>query len=1082
MTISASNKLRTIGGASVIALSAGFAVPALAQSAPAPLAAAPAAPTTPAQPGTTVQCAELQTDIFTCLPGTDPDGVGEDPFANDPADPIRVIVREDAFVTGSTGFASGASVTGDIGTIVTNFGSIVGGANGAVILNNDSILNNVGFISSDFAVGVRTLENVLIRNSGTIYGNSTAALISGFHGTAIINQGLIQNDAGRTIFVGGDVDPSTVTTITNEETGSIFGTADNANVIEVNDNMVLENAGLIQAFGANSSAIASGNEFDLINTGNIVNESGATIVANALADLRNNAGGLIEARDGSAISLTTSGSRVINTGTIIANGLGAVNAGSTTDISVINNGVMTAATQTIRAGDNLLVVNRGTLSADGGFAIATTANFELRNLGSITADGNAVRATDNAVIQNTGGSITSASNRGLLLAGTSTVTNDGSSSISGTVGVDALAAIDMTNAGVITSTDGDAISGEDDVTLNNSGTVTANGGDAVELNNGTITNSGSLVSASSAAGERSAGVRFDVSAVDSTVTNEAGGLISGEIGIFVDNANTAAQTVANFGTITGGIGEAIVLGSGADEFQQWTGAVVNGNVRLGDDDDTFILEGTMSSITGSVLAGNGNDTAILGGTLDADNLDSFETISLGQLFDLTVSGARTLTGATSVDGNVTFGLGVDSLAVDGDVDLAGGNITVQTPLDAALLGQTLSLITATGTLSDSGTTFTIIDDDLLVDYTRIAGTADIQVTGVDPLIGSGDRNVVAIGNALFNGISANTLSAANFAALNGLADANALEDALLDALPSLSDGVGREIFETSSAASDALDRHLAQEESSIWGQIIVRGADQDALSQSAAGYDADETIFTLGGDFALGDSIVIGALASYADIEINDTTTGTSSVQSEVESVKVGLYTGIQLFDRGFFNAEVSYLTGSVDTASSGFFGPIVSNYDFDGIAGRATLGYDLIEDENVWLTPSIGVNLANINFDDTVETGGFGFNVERGDAEYFELRAGVELGSQISEKVTGFVKGTVIHDTVDTVRSFRLSSAQLPTFFAELPVRSQDRFELAVGLDAELADNVSVGVGYLGDYGDGYTGHAGRATLRIGF
>ncbi|MFL0357286.1 autotransporter outer membrane beta-barrel domain-containing protein [Erythrobacter sp. GH1-10] len=509
---------------------------------------------------------------------------------------------------------------------------------------------------------------------------------------------------------------------------------------------------------------------------------------------------------------------------------------------------------------------------------------------------------------------------------------------------------------------------------------------------------------------------------------------------------------------------------------------MTGDINFFAGDDTFVLEGSMSSINGIVAGQAGNDTAILGGILDADNLVLFETNTLGTLFDLQVSGARSLTGTTIFDGNVTFGLGVDTLAVDGDVTFESGSvITVLTPLDEALLGQTVAVVTETGTFTDNGATINMVDDDLLIDYTPIVGSLSVLIGLVDPLTTSGDPNVVAISNAVQNGIVAGSLSAGNFAALNAL-DQAGYQTALLDALPSLSEGPGREIFETSSASSQALDSHLAGEGSSVWGQFIIRGAEQDALSLSASGYEADELIFTIGGDFAVTEGAKVGVLASYSDIDIDDGAANSTSENLQVESIKLGLYTAVDLFDRGFFNAEVAYLTGDVETARSGLLGPITSGFDFDGIFARATLGYDLLPDENVWLTPSIGVNAANIKFDDTTEAGGFGFTVERGDAEFIELRGGIELGAQMSEGVDAFVKGTVIHDTVDTVRSFRLSSTQLSTFFVDLPLREQDRFELAAGANIDVSENFSIEIGYQGDFNEGYSGHSGRATLRIGF
>ncbi|TRD10682.1 autotransporter outer membrane beta-barrel domain-containing protein [Erythrobacter insulae] len=305
---------------------------------------------------------------------------------------------------------------------------------------------------------------------------------------------------------------------------------------------------------------------------------------------------------------------------------------------------------------------------------------------------------------------------------------------------------------------------------------------------------------------------------------------------------------------------------------------------------------------------------------------------------------------------------------------------------------------------------------------------------------------------------------------------------LLNALPSTSEGAGREIFESASAASEAMDRHIANDRSSIWGEIMVRGAEQEPFDASAAGYDSSQTIITAGGDFKLSDDVRLGLIGSYADISVDDTSRRASVGDAEIESIKLGVYTAIELFDRGFFNAEVAYLTGNVETERAGFSGPIASAFDFDGIMGRAAIGYDLLEDENIWIVPTIGLNVANINFDDTTETGGLGLTVERGDAEFVELRGGIEFGAEISDDVTGFVKGTIIHDTVNTVRSFRVSSSQVSPRLIEFPLRGQDRFEFAAGLTAQLSETVAIAAGYQGDFNENYKAHAARLTVRIGF
>jgi len=57
-----------------------------------------------------------------------------------------------------------------------------------------------------------------------------------------------------------------------------------------------------------------------------------------------------------------------------------------------------------------------------------------------------------------------------------------------------------------------------------------------------------------------------------------------------------------------------------------------------------------------------------------------------------------------------------------------------------------------------------------------------------------------------------------------------------------------------------------------------------------------------------------------------------------------------------------------------------------------------------------------------------------------------------------------------------------LGNFTVALPTREDNRFELAAGATVDVSPNFSIGLGYLGDFADGYDGHAGRATMRLAF
>ncbi len=1207
MTYSTSPKFRAIGGASVLALSIGLTGTAFAQTAPAPLMAAPT-PTAPVAPANAEECAVID-GTLTCAPGTDADG-----FFDLSDDPLGIDVQDGSVVQGPiviTGAVTGA-VDGSVQTGNDFDGGLLFGAGSDVTIG--------GFIQTtgQFSVGVEVGENSQLTNDGTIYtsGDNFSDAVSLQAGSTFTNTGLVQTDGAESfgIFGGGD-DISVV----NSVTGTIVTSGLGSFGIAVLDGADIQNDGLIQTFGDFAIGIDTQESGTVTNSGNIVT-SGANSFGVGMrndASFTNTATGLVSTSGDEArgVSLLLRGT-VLNDGVIETSGEGAGGVYALANANVTNNGSITTTgdnfSDAVTVRDNGVVTNNGTIQVDGADSVGVFGfgnNVSVTNAatGEITANGFAsygVLALDGATVQNDGSVETTGDlGIGIDLQNDGTIVNNGSVITSGelafgigardntsftngadgvvsTTGADARAVTvlngatiinngtvettgsranairalvdsDLTNNGSITTTgdDGaDAVEirtnsvvtntgiiqtdGEnsigvfgrgEEITLtnegsiaafgsgsravfitgaaevNNSGSIEADFGAALELNGlSTVTNSaaGRIISnggnavrfgadgsslinsgtiASTAGG---AGVAF----ANGTITNAAGASISGDLA-GISSSGTGTASVVNSGSITGLMGDAVLLGDGNGSFQQNMGASVTGNVNLEGGDDTFILAWNASSVDGIIDGGAGTDTAILGGTLDADNLVGFESTSLGTQSDLRISGNRTLQGDVTIDGNVILGLGVDTLTTTGALLLQDtATITIETPLDVALVGQTVLVLQDGAGFTDNGATINIIDDDLLVDYIPVVGSLSVQVVGVNQLLTAGDSNLVTFGTAVTSALNAGTLSQASFDLINNLPDVNAFSALAVDALPTLNNGAPREIFETSSAASDALNRHLMGDASGVWGQFIVRGADQDGSLPTAGGYDSDQTIFTVGGDFAYGELGRVGLLASYANIENDDLDGASGGGQTDIDSFKVGIYAGANFADRGFVNGEISYLTGEIESARSGAAGPISSSYDFDGFAYRMVAGYDLLPDANVALTPSIGFNGATMNFDDAVETGGFGLTVDREGADFFELRGSVELSGQVSPMVDGFIQGTVVHNLSDSPRVFNLSSVELGQFAIVSPEIEQNRFELAAGVNVKVSENFGLQAGYLGDYAEGYTAHSARITARYAF
>ncbi|MEM9500735.1 MAG: autotransporter domain-containing protein [Pseudomonadota bacterium] len=1002
---------------------------------------------------------------------------------------------------------------------VTNTGTILArGSDTIRFAENDSVLDNTGVIASDFATGTAVdsegRSGLTVNNTGLIRGNT--GIITGSTAT-VNNNGMIESDG--TAIVGGEgttvrnavgatiegdigIGSTGGTFVINEGTinattsAAAFGAGDDT-FLALND--ATQTGGFDGGDGTDLFAFIvndeTDREFTLDTLDTVVNFEDIRIGSQTFDFATNSLMSPIASGVITLTGTTGTGFTVVNTAILDGTSNGTVNLiagadeGIAREFTITENGSIDTA-----AGDGLVIDIEGfTVTNDGAIATSgdgTIAVNDVAGGSTIVSNGTIDTAGENTAAVflgdgssfTTNGAITTAGDAGVGVVsgdgGTVTVGADGSITTVGTTAAAVVFSGDSTlvNEGTIEAAGTDAtiflLNGG---TINNGGTISAVDGVAIDIAfAATVENleGGSITSTNSGA------VRFNSGG--SELTNR--GAIEGDTGVV---GSDGGDFVANFGSITGAT-NAAALGAGADTFQQWTGATVTGDVDLGDGDDTFVLEGNLASIDGMVFGGAGANTAILGGVLDADGadvLDGFQTTTLGTLFDLQISGDRTLEGDIIIDGNVTLGLGVDTLTNDGMMTLEStGMVNITTPLDLALLGQTVLVLEDGTGFVDNGGTINVIDDDLFIDYTSIVGSLSVQVSSVNPLASSTDTNLFNFGNVLLDAAVQGDLDPATFAAINALPTEAAFEAVAGDALPSLSGGVAREIFEASNLASHALDRHLTTGEKGVWGQIAYRGASQDVQSLSADGYDADTTSFTIGADIPIMESANFGVLVNYSDIDIDDEAGNIDREQQNVESFKFGAYLAWAPIERSFINFELAYLVGDVDANRGGFFGPISSSYDFDGFQGRITAGYDLLPSDTLALTPTIGINAARFGFDDATETGGFGFLVDREDAGFTELRGGLEFSGDFSETISGFIGGTYIEDVDGDLRSFGLSSTDLNTFSLLLPERDDSRFEIAGALDAEVSESFSIGVGYLGDFASGYDAHAARITGRLTF
>jgi outer membrane autotransporter protein len=665
----ANNMSRLLSGVSRIALAASVA--ALVAPAPA-LAANFTVSTTPPDPNSTTAKTVTNNDTGTVQSGAALTVTGTAiTWTGGSASP-GVTIDNSGTITGTTRAidTSGAFTTGTISLINRAGASITGTGNDAFRINTNI-----------------TNGTVSVNNSGTILSNG-----------------------GQTLDFAAITSATASIQITNNATGIIRSTADDA-IRPGSGTISITNSGLIESTAASARAIN-------LNTSTLANLQSVQIINNAGATIQS-AGDAVRIT-ATSLPLTATGTFSLdNAGTIRSTGVGA-NNGQAIDF---NDLVSPLATVTI--------TNRATglISAADADAIRAGNNSTVNNYGTIVANN---------------GTPTSTGNDGIDFQGNSgTVNNFVGGSITGARhGITGTQPITVYNAGTITGLDGSGINldtGPTTITsIENHGTIVGNlhtsDGDGIDVDGLVVINNYGKIQA---VGVGSANLSEAITVGGGTINNFAGGLlISAQRAITVDDSNLgnafAAVTIYNEGTIQGDNGEAIKITSTFANTLTNKGSII-GSVAMGNGSDTVNLYAG-SSISGTLDGNGGTDTINLYGP-GAGTISSavnFEALNVQ-------SGSWTLTGTQTYANGTTVFSGA-SLFSDGTL---GGPVNVQT---GGLLGGTGTVgdLTVAGTLSPGHSIGTLTVSGSLVfttaatylvevspataDRTNVSGTAALAGT------------------------------------------------------------------------------------------------------------------------------------------------------------------------------------------------------------------------------------------------------------------------------------------------------------------------------------------------------------------
>ncbi|HBQ7114589.1 TPA: autotransporter-associated beta strand repeat-containing protein, partial [Salmonella enterica subsp. enterica serovar Kentucky] len=533
---------------------------------------------------------------------------------------------------------------------------------------------------------------------------------------------------------------------------------------------------------------------------------------------------------------TYTGSTTISEGTLIATNVEALGTGNVTDNATLemNTGgdfdnAISGSGQVVKSGDETLTLS-GANSYTGGTTISggtlVASNVEALGSGDVTDNATLELNTGGDFDNNIGGtgSVVKSGDKTLTLSGANSYT--GGTTISGgtlvATNVEALGSGDVTDNAVLElNTGGDftnAISGSGQVVKSGDKTLTLSG--ANSYTGGTTISGGTLVASNVEAlgtGDITDNATLELNAGGDFANNIGGtGSVvkSGDKTLTLSGSNTyTGGTTISGGTLVATNVEALGTGNVTDNatLELSTGGDFANNIGgtgsvVKSGDETLTLSGA-NSYTGG--------TTISGGTLVASNVEALGTgdvtdnatleLNTGGDFDnaisgsgqvvksgdktLTLSGANSYSGATTISGGTLVATNVDALGSGDVTDDATLELNTGGTFDNAISGSGQVVKSGDETLTLSGTNTysggTLISGGTLVasnvealgtgDVTNDAvlelntgGTFDNAISGSGQVGKSGDKMLTLSGANSYSGgtlISDGTLVASNVEAL-----------------------------------------------------------------------------------------------------------------------------------------------------------------------------------------------------------------------------------------------------------------------------------------------------------------------------